>query len=118
MLDHVQDMGQSCSPHEGGFGYDEGQPEGPDPESKETNQSDANGGKTQLHLETAVQRPADPCGNLVCIDDMPKQATHDREPASQANSINGDDLYRAFLAFLVPGGKQMNGDGYDRDRDL
>ncbi len=82
MLHHVDDMGPPCSPHECGFGYDERQPEGPDPESQETNQADANGGKPQLHLETAIQRPANPGSDLVSVDDMPKQAAHNREPAS------------------------------------
>lgn len=114
----MEDVGQARAPHEGGLGNDEGQPKGPHPETQEADQPNPNGGKTQLHLETAVQRPANPCRYLVRVDDMPKQSAHDREPACQAEGINGDDLYCTFPVFLIPGGQQMNRNGYDRNHDL
>lgn len=118
MLDHMKNVSQTSTPHKRGLGDDERQPEGLDPETQEADQPYPNSGKPQLHLKTAVQRPANPDGDLICVDDMTEQAAHNCEPAGQADGINGDDLYCTFPAFLVPGGQQMNCSRDDRDHNL
>ncbi len=118
VLDHVQDMGQTRTPHESGFGDDEGQPERTNPETQEAYYPYSDGCKPQLHLKSAVQRPADPGSDLVSIKDMSKQSANDCEPTCQAYGVDSDDFNCAFPAFFISGGKQMNRNGYDCDRDL
>jgi len=118
VLDHVQDVCVSCAPAEDKLHDDERKPVGFVPETEETNQPNAYGGEAQLHLETAVYRPANASGNLISIDDVTKQSAHDAEPTRETNSVDGDDLDDGFFALCVTRIEEMKTDRDDRHYDL
>ena len=81
MLHHVQEMSISCSPAKNELHDDERKPISLVPKPEEANQPDADGSEAQLHLESAVQGPADAGGDLVRIEDVTEQSAHDAKPA-------------------------------------
>ena len=81
MLDHMQDVGVSRAPAKCKLHDNEWKPVRPVPKAEKADDSDADGCKAQFHLKAAVQGPADPRCDFICIKDMTKQAAHDCEPA-------------------------------------
>jgi hypothetical protein len=65
----MKNMGQSSSPHKACFGDDKQQPDRTILKPQKTNQTDANGRKSQLHLEPAAYGPANSSRYLICVED-------------------------------------------------
>jgi len=110
VLKRVQNVGKPRSPHEYGFGDDEGQPKRSVPETKKAYDSNADGGKSQLHLKAAIDHSTDSRSDLVCIDDMAEESTHDVEPSGKPDCVDGYDLNGRFFANFVARAEQVDSD--------
>lgn len=114
----MKDMCISSTPAKDEFHGDERKPVRPIPKAKKSNKSDTDGGKTQFHLETAIQWPANAWGNLVGIEQVPHESAHDGKPAWKPNCVYCNKLKHRFFSFPVTGAEQMRAERNDRHRDL
>jgi len=66
----MKDVSVTCTPAKDEFHDDEWKPVSAVPEAKKPDDTNANGSKSQLHLEPTIQRPIDTCGYFVRLDEM------------------------------------------------
>ena len=118
MLDHVQDVSNARTPTEDESHDDRWQPVRPVPKTEEADEANSDGCESQFHLETAVQRPADARSDLVRVDDVAEESTHDAEPAREADNVSCNDLYDGFFSFNIARLVEMHTDGNNGYYDL
>ena len=111
-------MSVPCAPHEYCLHADQWKPVCLVPKTEKADNTDANGGESQLHLEAAVHGPADACGGLIGIEDVTEQAAHDAKPARETDHIEGNDLDDRLFPLHVACVEQMHTDRNARHQKL